>query len=55
METKEYFPTVGKIQFEGTDSYNPMAFRYYDAERMVLGKPMKEWLKNEPWKNPRQK
>ena len=45
METKEYFPTVGKIQFEGTDSYNPMAFRYYDAERMVLGKPMKEWLK----------
>ncbi|WP_300972580.1 xylose isomerase, partial [Muribaculum intestinale] len=26
-------------------SYNPMAFRYYDAERVVLGKPMKEWLK----------
>jgi len=45
METKEYFPTVGKIKYEGTSSYNPLAYRYYDAERVVLGKPMKEWLK----------
>ena len=42
---KEYFPSVGKIKYEGPQSYNPMAFRYYDAERIVLGKPMKEWLK----------
>ena len=45
MAVKEYFPNVGKIKFEGTGSYNPMAYRYYDAERVVLGKPMKEWLK----------
>ncbi len=45
MAKKEYFPNVSKIKFEGTESYNPMAFRYYDAERVVLGKPMKEWLK----------
>ena len=45
MTKKEYFPTTGKIKFEGTESYNPMAYRYYDAERVVLGKPMKEWLK----------
>ena len=45
MAQKEYFPEVKKIQFEGTDSYNPMAFRYYDAERRVMGKPMKDWLK----------
>lgn len=45
MATKEYFPTVGKIPYEGPQSYNPMAFRYYDAERVVLGKPMKEWLR----------
>ncbi len=45
MNRKEYFPTVGKIKFEGIESYNPMAFRYYDAERIVLGKPMKEWLR----------
>ena len=45
MAKKEYFPTIGKIKFEGTQSYNPLAFRYYDAERVVLGRPMKEWLK----------
>ena len=42
---KEYFPQVGKIPFEGPDSKNPMAFHYYDAERVVLGKKMKDWLK----------
>ena len=42
---KEYFPTVGKIKFEGKDSKNPMAFRYYDAEKVVMGKKMKDWLK----------
>ncbi len=45
MAQKEYFPNISKIKFEGTDSYNPLAYRYYDAERVVLGKPMKEWLK----------
>lgn len=45
MAQKEYFPSIGKIKFEGTESYNPLAYRYYDAERVVLGKPMKEWLK----------
>ncbi|MDE7116218.1 MAG: xylose isomerase [Muribaculaceae bacterium] len=45
MARKEYFPGIGKIKFEGTGSHNPLAYRYYDAERVVLGKPMKEWLK----------
>lgn len=45
MSKKEYFPTIGKIKFEGTESFNPLAYRYYDAERIVLGRPMKEWLK----------
>lgn len=45
MENQEYFPNIGKIKFEGTGSYNPLAYRYYDADRVVLGKPMKEWLK----------
>lgn len=45
MATKEYFPHIGKIQYKGTESYDPMSYRYYDAERVVLGKPMKEWLK----------
>ena len=39
---EQYFPTIGKIPFEGTESKNPLAFHYYDANRVVMGKPMKE-------------
>jgi len=42
---KQYFPTIGKIPFEGKESKNPLAFHYYEPDRIVLGKPMKEWLK----------
>ncbi|MBQ9400117.1 MAG: xylose isomerase [Bacteroidales bacterium] len=45
MATKEYFPNVGKIKFEGKGSKNPMAFHYYDPEKVVAGKKMKDWLK----------
>ena len=45
MAQKEFFPGVGKIQFEGKESRNPLAFRYYDANKVVLGKKMSEWLK----------
>jgi len=45
MSTKVYFPSVEGIKFEGKESKNPMAFRYYDAEKVVYGKPMKEWFK----------
>ena len=45
MSTKEFFPGIGKIQFEGKESRNPMAFRYYDANKVILGKKMSEWLK----------
>ena len=34
MATKEFFPGIEKIKFEGKDSKNPMAFRYYDAEKV---------------------
>ena len=42
---KEYFPQIGKIPFEGPESKNPMAFHYYDAERVVAGKTMKDWMR----------
>ena len=42
---KEFFPQIGKIPFEGTESKNPMAFHYYDPEKVVYGKKMKDWLK----------
>ena len=45
MSTKIYFPTVEKIKFEGKESKNPLSFRYYDKEKVVYGKTMKEWFK----------
>ena len=42
---KQYFPTIGNIPFEGAESKNPLAFHYYDAEKVVLGKKMKDWLR----------
>jgi xylose isomerase len=45
MATNVYFPSVEKIKFEGKESKNPLAFRYYDAEKVVYGKTMKEWFK----------
>jgi xylose isomerase len=40
-----YFPQIGKIQFEGKESDNPLAFRYYDPNRVIAGKTMKEHFK----------
>ncbi len=44
-ERKEFFPEIGKIKFEGKESRNPLAFRYYDPEKVVYGRKMKEWFK----------
>lgn len=40
----EFFKGINKILYEGADSRNELAFKYYDPERMVLGKKMKEHL-----------
>lgn len=45
MTKKEYFPGIDQIKFEGKDSKNPMAFRYYEPNKVVYGKPMKDWFK----------
>ena len=42
---KEYFPSIKKIEFEGRDSDNPLAFKFYNSEKIVSGKPMREHLK----------
>lgn len=39
------FSKIDKIKYEGPDSKNPMAFRWYDADRMIGGKSMKEILR----------
>ena len=40
----EIFKNIPKIKYEGKDSKNPLAFKFYDAERVVLGKKMCEHL-----------
>lgn len=42
MTTKTFFPFVKSVQFEGKTSDNPLSFKYYDAERVVAGKKMKD-------------
>ena len=43
--SKTYFHGVDPIRFEGPQSHNPLAFRWYDKDRMVLGKRMEEQLR----------
>ena len=42
---KEYFPGIGKIKYEGPKSDNPLSFKYYDPEKIVGGKKMKDHLR----------
>lgn len=42
---KEYFPGIDKIKFEGDESTNPLAFKYYDADKVIAGKKMSEHLR----------
>ncbi len=41
----EYFKGIDKIQFEGRLSDNPLAFKWYDENRIVAGRSMKEYFK----------
>ncbi|NQW27110.1 MAG: xylose isomerase [Flammeovirgaceae bacterium] len=43
--TKEYFKGIGTIPFEGKDTRNPLAYKYYNPDQVVLGKKMREHLK----------
>lgn len=42
---KEFFKGIGKIQFEGRDSDNPLAFKFYDENKVIAGKTMKEHMR----------
>ena len=45
MQRKEYFPSVPVVRYEGPQSLNPLAFRYYNPGEIVAGKTMREQLK----------
>ena len=40
----DFFKNIPTVRYEGKDSRNPFAFRFYDAERVILGKKMSEHL-----------
>ena len=40
----ELFPSIAKVCYEGPKSKNPLAFKFYDADKVVAGKKMKEHL-----------
>ena len=42
---KEYFKGIDKIQYEGPESKNPLAFKWYDENKVVAGKTLKEHLR----------
>ena len=42
---KEYFKGIGEIKYEGRESDNPLAFKFYNPDQVVAGKMMKEHFK----------
>jgi len=42
---KEYYKGIGKIKYEGKESRNPLAFKWYDENKIVAGKTMKEYFR----------
>ena len=43
--TEPFFPDIERIRYEGPDSTNDLAFRHYDAERVVAGRRMEDQLR----------
>ena len=40
----EYFDFIKKVEYEGPKSTNPFAFKFYDKDRVIMGKKMKDHL-----------
>jgi xylose isomerase len=45
LGNKEYYKGIGQIKFEGKESDNPLAFKYYNPDQVVAGKTMREHFK----------
>ena len=41
----DFFPGVGRIDYEGPGSRHPFAFKHYNRDELVEGKPMREHLR----------
>jgi xylose isomerase len=42
---KPFFEGIEPVRYEGPDTQNPLAFRYYDKKKVVLGKTLEEHLR----------
>jgi xylose isomerase len=38
----DFYPGIGNIKYEGPDSKNPLAFKHYNADEVIMGKTMRE-------------
>jgi xylose isomerase len=45
IKQKEFFHGIGQIPFEGPGSDNPLAYQWYDENKVVAGKSLKQWLR----------
>ncbi len=45
LGNKEFFPGIGAVKYEGPQSENPLAFKWYDENRLVAGRSMKDYFK----------
>jgi xylose isomerase len=45
LGNREFFKNISQIKFEGRDTDNPFAFRWYDENKVVAGKKMKDHLR----------
>ena len=43
--SKEFFPGISRIEFEGPQSKNPLAFKHYNADEVIEGKTMRDHLR----------
>jgi len=43
--SREFFPGIGPIRFEGRESDNPLAFKWYDENKIIAGKKLKDHVK----------
>ncbi len=43
--SREFFPGIGQVRFEGRESDNPLAFKWYDENKMIAGKKLKDHVK----------
>ena len=46
MAFTKHFDAIPMIKYEGPASTNPLAYKYFDPKAKILGKPMKDWMRN---------